>query len=80
MLSLVKGIRIKTGNLTTPSGEPYRGFVVSVGGITDPASIERTYNDIDKIFKSNPGTYKIKEERVDGKFHSYSVSTSGWKD
>ena len=37
---------------------------------------ERTYEDIDKIFKANPGDYHAKEERdANGKFQSFHVST-----
>jgi len=67
-------VRIEVGELTTPDGTPYKGFKVSIGGgITDPATIERTYEDIDKIFKANPGEYKVKETRTpDGKFQSFT--------
>lgn len=38
--------------------------------------IERTYEDIDKIIKSNPESFYTKEERdKEGKFKSYYVST-----
>jgi hypothetical protein len=37
--------------------------------------IERTYEDIDKIFKANPGDYKVHEERENGKFKSFTVET-----
>ena len=37
---------------------------------------ERTYEDIDKIIKSNPETFYTKEERDEkGKFKAYHVST-----
>ena len=49
---------------------------MTIGGVTDPALIERTYEDIDKIFKANPGAYKVKEERTpEGKFKSFIVET-----
>lgn len=49
---------------------------ITIGGVVDPASIKRTYDDIDKIFKSNPDTYKVKEERdAEGKFKSFTVTT-----
>lgn len=52
------------------------GFIITVGGVTDPATIQRTYEDIDKIFKSDPDNFKIHEEKdAMGKFKSYSVST-----
>ena len=38
--------------------------------------IERTYDDVDKIVKSNPETFYTKEERdKEGKFIAYHVST-----
>ena len=50
------------------------GFKVTIGG--EPKEVERSYSDIDAIFKSNPGTYKVSEERdSDGKFKSFSVTT-----
>ena len=50
------------------------GFKVTIGG--EPKEVERSYADIDAIFKSNPGAYKVEEERdSDGKFKSFSVST-----
>jgi len=62
--------------LSTPDGTPYRGFKVSVGGGKTKAEIERTYEDIYKIFKSNPGDYKIHEERDEkGQLKSYTVTT-----
>ena len=48
---------------------------MTIGGITDPGEIERTYEDIDKIFKSNPEKFKVHEERENGKFKSFTVST-----
>lgn len=70
------GVRIKRGRLVSPGGEEYLGFSVTLGGITDPASIERSYKDIDRIFKANPGSYSVKEERdAEGKFKSFIVET-----
>ena len=66
----------KEGHLTTPGGVDFVGFIITVGGITDPAEIQRTYEDIDAIFKSRPDTFKTHEERDEfGHFKSYSVST-----
>jgi len=49
---------------------------VTIGGISDPALVERTYKDIDAIFKSNPDNYKVHEERYpDGKFKQFTVET-----
>ena len=36
--------------------------------------IERTYEDVNAIFKANPGDYKVYEERdAEGKFKSFSM-------
>ena len=52
------------------------GFKVTIGSVSDPALVKRTYDDIDAIFKSNPGDYKVEEERdSNGHFKSYIVST-----
>lgn len=49
---------------------------VTIGGIVDPSTIKRTYEDIDKIVKSNPDSFKVKEERdSSGHFKSFIVST-----
>ena len=64
------------GKLTTPNGTDFGGFIITIGGITDPALIQQTYEDIDAIFKARPEKYKVHEERdADGKFLSYVVST-----
>lgn len=64
------------GKLTTPDGTDFVGFIITVGGITDPAMIQQTYEDIDAIFKANPEKFVIHEERDEvGHFKSYSVST-----
>lgn len=60
----------------SPFGTEIVGFKVTIGGITDPATIQRTYEDIEKIFKSNQANFKIHEEKTpEGKFKSYSIST-----
>jgi len=62
------------GKLTSPFGTEYTGFKVTIVG--DNPNVERSYADIDAIFKSNPGAYKVEEEREsDGKFKSFSVTT-----
>ena len=61
----------------SPCGEEFTGFSVTIGEITDPAEIARTYLDIDAIFKSNPSTYKVTESNYhDGTFKSFEVSTN----
>jgi len=47
---------------------------VTIGGVTDPSEIKRTYDDIEAIFKSNQTNYKIYEEHTpNGTFKSYTV-------
>ena len=68
---------MQTGKLVSPFGTEYIGFKVTIGEVSDPAAVERTYEDIDKIFKANPGSYHVEEERTsEGKFKSFSVSTT----
>lgn len=60
----------------TPSGEEYTGFSVTIGGITDPAEINRNYDDLAAIFKANQANFKVSERRhPDGTFQSFDVST-----
>ena len=74
LLRLVAGARIETGNLTTPDGTPYRGFKVSIGGVSDPSSVERTYADIEKILGRDKVSFKTHEETTpSGTFKSYSI-------
>ncbi len=49
---------------------------MTLGGITDPGLIERSYEDLNKILKSNPDNYKVTETRDEnGKFESFIVET-----
>jgi len=49
---------------------------VTIGGVTDPETIKRSYEDIEAIFKSNELKFKTYEEKTpDGKFKSYIVET-----
>lgn len=58
----------------SPFGTEFVGFKVTIGGVTDPASIQRTYDDIEKILRREP--YKIHEEKTsNGTFRSYTVET-----
>ena len=76
LLRLVANVRIETGKLTSPNGEDFTGFIITIGEITNPASIQRSYEDINKIFKANPGNYKVSEHRdSEGHFKSFSVET-----
>ena len=62
------------GRLHSPFGTEYVGFKVTIGG--EPKEVERSYADIDAIFKSNPGAYKVSEEKDEnGKFKSFIVET-----
>jgi len=68
-------VRIERGRLISPSGIEYLGFKVTIGA-TDPADTKRTYEDIEKIFKSNQQTYHTFEERTEkGTFKRYIVET-----
>lgn len=69
--------RIETGRLETPYGTSYIGFKVTIGEILDPSVIQRTYDDIEAILKSNKTPYRVHEERTErGTFKSYSVETN----
>lgn len=76
-ISLIKDVRIEQGEITTPFGNKISGFKITVGGVMDPSTVIRTYDDIDKIFKANPSNYKVTEHKTaDGKFKSYTVETT----
>ena len=73
---MYENVQFQKGKLTTPFGTEFVGFIITIGGITDPASIQRTYEDIDAIFKAHPEEYKVYEEKDSlGHFKSYAVST-----
>lgn len=73
-LRVVRGIRIEVGRILTPSGEVIKGFKVSIGGQQEEP--ERSYDDIESIFKSNEASYKTFEEHTpQGTFKSYVVIT-----
>ena len=60
----------------TPDGTPYHGFKVSIGGITDPSEVVRTYADIEAILHKNQVPFKTHEEsHSDGTFKSYTVES-----
>lgn len=64
------------GKVITPFGTEVNGFEVTIGGGKDSSEIERRYDDIQKIFKSNPSDYKVHEERSDsGTFKKFIVET-----
>lgn len=47
---------------------------MTIGGITDPSQIQRTYDDIEAIFHKNQIEFHTHEERTNaGTFKSYSV-------
>jgi hypothetical protein len=76
LLQIVAGARIEVGRVKTLDGVEVNGFKVTIGGITDPASIERSYEDIERIFKSNESKFRVEEETTqDGKFKKYVVQT-----
>lgn len=73
----MSGAKIKFGKQVTPSGEEYTGFSITIGGITDPADIKRSYDDIERILHVSNIPYQTHEvDTADGKFCSYSVSTN----
>ena len=75
-VSAVKNTRITVGRVYTPFGEEVNGFKVTIGGVLNPEDIKRTYEDIDKVFKSNPGKHKVHDEHDEnGKFKSFIVET-----
>jgi len=41
----------------------------------DPGFRKVTFDDIDAMFKSKPENFTVHEERKDGKFKSYTVTT-----
>lgn len=76
LLVFVQNVKVEHGKLTTPDGTPFFGVKISIGEITDPATIKRTYDDIEKIMGRNQVPFKIHEEKTAaGTFRSYSVET-----
>ena len=58
----------------TPSGEIVQGFSVTIGGITDPSTIERRYDDVARILRGNVHPAKVTEERdSQGRFRKFVV-------
>lgn len=73
---LASGAKVEAGKLQTPSGADYIGFKITVGEVLDPASVKRTYEDIESILGKNKVNYETHEESTSsGTFKSYSVST-----
>jgi len=70
-------VRVQVGGVDSPFGNRVDGFRVTVGGALDPSTVKRTYEDIERILHENKVEYVTHEEtRPDGRFKSYSVSTS----
>ena len=66
---MVAGSRVKTGEINTPFGHEIIGFSVTVGGITDQATVQRSWDDIYKILHSQAIPIQIFEEKdEEGKF------------
>ena len=75
-LRVVRDIRIETGRILTPHGEEINGFKVYLSKATDPATITRSYADIEHILKANEASYRTSEEHTpEGTFKSYIVQT-----
>ena len=74
LISLISNTRVETGKVTSPFGTEIVGFKVTIGGVTDPATIERKYDDIEAILKKSKVKFEIHESRYPtGRFKSYSV-------
>lgn len=77
MVETIPHIRYESGQIITPFGSDIIGIRITVGGILDQATVKRTYDDIEAIFKSNNESFKTFEEKTEnGTFKSYVVSTS----
>lgn len=73
---MVLNTRVEAGRLTTPSGVPFVGIKITIGSILDPASVKRTYDDIEAILGWNKVDYETHYElREGGKFKSYTIET-----
>lgn len=65
---------METGKLVSPFGHEYVGFKVTLLG--DNPDVSRTYADIDRIVRSQPSEFKVREVRdTNDKFKSFSVET-----
>lgn len=74
VVETIENTQLETGRLTSPFGTEFVGVRITIGEVTDPATIKRTYEDIDEIFKSNPDSFTVKEERDEkGRFKSFVV-------
>jgi len=74
---IFKDVTWSRGNLVTPGGRQFEGFIIKVGSLSDPAETMRTYADIDRIFKSDLGSFILHEERDSaGHFKAFGVRTS----
>jgi hypothetical protein len=50
---------------------------ITIGVAADPASVRRTYDDIDRIFKADPDKFDVYQGvTAEGKFKEFIVSTS----
>ena len=50
------------------------GVQISIGGISNPADVQRTYEDIERILHSNKQPYKEVETRTEqGTFKSFVI-------
>lgn len=65
---------MERGRLISPFGTEFVGFRVTLGGISNPALLNRTYDDIEKILGLHNQKFKTHEEsNPDGTFRSYTV-------
>lgn len=62
--------------MTGPFGTEINGFKVSILSSTDPSTIERTYEDIERILRGNRQPFKEVEEKTpSGTFKSFVIET-----
>lgn len=67
---------MRQGRILSPSGIEFNGVEITIGGISDPGAIKRTYDDIEKILRGNKQSYKEVETKTEaGTFKSYVIET-----
>lgn len=67
---------MERGRLISPFGTEYVGLKITVGGVSDPALIERNYEDIKRILHSNQQPYQeIETKTPQGTLKSFTIIT-----
>lgn len=73
IIRMLAGVKVEVGELTTPGGIPYKGFKITLGGVSNP-DVKRTYEDIVAILHSQQQPYKEFETKTkEGKFKSFVI-------